>query len=471
MVALVMVAAAVGYSVKRAPTYEATGELLLTPLPQDDRVFQGLQVVRDSNDPARTAQTAATLIDSPQAELLTAQRLGGDWTRTKVHTAVSVQPQGGSNVLAITAKASSGVLAARVANEFTTAALAARQRLLSTQAAPIIAQLKTSTSQTDRDRLSQLQPVLRGQDPNLSISQSAVVPSSPSGPAKWLVGVLALIAGLALGSGAALLMELVSQRVHDGDEVVSIFPLPVLAHVPRLPRRARRRRQKSLVMPPAVREAYRTLQVQLDTQLSLPRVIMLTSASTGDGKTTAATSLSLALAASGHRVVLMDFDLRKPDVDRVMGITATHGLVSLLTSEMSLADILVPAPDLPPLTVALAGTGEGDALLLGALVARMPQIMAEARELAEYVIVDTAPLGEVSDALRLLPHVDDILVVSRPDNTQRPNLEHLRDLLARSGRDPLGLVIVGETQRRPSGYYVYGQPTSGRKRLRASSTR
>jgi len=467
LVTLATLGAALGWAVARAPAYEASGELLLTPLPQDDKTFLGLQVVRDSNDPGRTAQTAATLVDSPQAEFLTAQRMGPGWTRARVHSAVAVAPQGGSNVLSITAKAGSGALAARLANEFTTAALLARQHILQRQVEPIVAQLKASTSSTDRDRLSQLQPVLRGQDPNLSISQAAVVPASPSGPGKGLIGLLALLAGLALGSGAALLVELLSRRVHDVDEAVEIYALPVLAQVPRLPRRARRRRQRSLVMPPAVREAYRTLQVQLDTQVMLPRTLLLTSGSTGDGKTTAATSLSLALAAAGHRVILMDFDLRKPDVDRVMGITATHGLVSLLTSEMSLKDILVPAPDLPPLTVALSGTGEGDALLLGALVARMPQIMAEARELAEYVIVDTAPLGEVSDALRLLPHVDDVLVVCRPHNTQRPNLEHLRDLLARSGTHPLGLVIVGEAQRRPSGYYVYGQPTTTRRRLLA----
>jgi capsular exopolysaccharide synthesis family protein len=204
--------------------------------------------------------------------------------------------------------------------------------------------------------------------------------------------------------------------------------------------------------------------VQLDQDAVSPRVVMLTSASTGDGKTSAAVHLALALVAAGRRVILMDFDLRKPDVARRLGIEEERGLVSLLSSATDLADVLVPAPRLPPLTVAPAGTGEGDVLLLSALARRLPEVLGQARDMADYVILDTPPLGEVSDALRLVPYVDEIIVVARPGNSMRPELELMRDLIERSGRTPAGMILMGATGTRTSTYHVYGSPVPNRRK-------
>jgi Mrp family chromosome partitioning ATPase len=81
--------------------------------------------------------------------------------------------------------------------------------------------------------------------------------------------------------------------------------------------------------------------------------------------------------------------------------------------------------------------------LLEAVGRHLPELLRTARELADYVIVDTPPLGRVSDALRAAMTVDDIVLVTRPGNTDRTELQHTRELLDRMGHTPTGLLVVG----------------------------
>ena len=471
-ITLLTVAAAGAWLAKRATTYDATAQILITPLAQGDPIYQGLPLIHDATDETRTAQTAASLVNSASAAALTAQRLGHGATRQSVQNDVKVEPQGQSDIIAVTGTASSPSQAANVANTFAHASLDARRQLIARAVAPLLAQARFDFTPTGRARFDQLQQLRGGQDPTLSFSQSALPPTSPNGTPKWLVLLLAVVAGFTIGSGVALLMEFLNQRIREPEDFLKLYPMPVLARVPKLSRRQRRvEGEGALTMPPSVREAFRSLHVQLEEAPGSHRVIVLTSASSGDGKTSSALNLALALVAAGNRVILMDFDLRKPDLGRVLGLQSSRGLVSLLGSERTLADVLLSAPRLPPLSVAPAGTGEGDVLLLGALARRLPSIMTEARELADYIVVDTPPLGEVSDALRVLPEADDVVVIARPGNTNRPSFELMRDLLERSGQAPFGLVLVGTTTRGATPYYAYGTPSTARGGARSPLAR
>ena len=147
-------------------------------------------------------------------------------------------------------------------------------------------------------------------------------------------------------------------------------------------------------------------------------VVMVTSASTGDGKTTSAVNLAAAAAASGDPVILLDFDLRKPDVGRTLGVQPGTELTGLLQPDTQLRDLLSPAPGLPALSVLTTTVAEGDVALVEALSRRLPELIADARELCNYVVIDTAPIGEISDALRLVSDVDSIIVVTKPGQHQ-----------------------------------------------------
>lgn len=461
------------WSALRAPEYRSSAQVVVTPLPQDDRTFLGLQVLRDSNDPTRTVQTAATLVESaPGAAELTARRLGRGWDRQAVLDSVAVEPEGESNILAVTGSAADASTAARLANEFARAALEARGRALRVQVERRIADLRgrerparrrgTVDAETElAQRLDQLETFRNGADPTLSLSQPATAPTAPVGAAPWLVALLSLIAGVALASGAALLAELLDPRIRDEQEARGLYPLPVLSRIPEVPGASQAGGSSSPVsMPSAAREAFRAVQAQLKLpQAGGPRALMITSASSGDGKTTCAVNLAFALVTAGHRVVLVDLDLRKPDVGAVLGVDHDRGLASLLTQGSQLSDVLVQAPQLPPLRVAV---GErGDAVAFEALTRRLPEIIAEARDLADYVVLDTPPLGEVSDALTAAEHVDDVMLVTRPGHTDRAGLERVRDLLERADRRPLGALVVGGTSSTKSHYHTYGLSSRG----------
>lgn len=467
IVALTLASAVVGMA-QRETRYEATADILLTPLPQGDQTYLGLQLLRESNDPTRTAQTAAALIDSPQAAQRTAARLGPRFTPSRVQENVEVEPKGQSNIVSVTATAADPALAARLANTFVDAALQARVDALREQAKQVIATLPRNTPET-RQRIAQLESLAAGSDPTMSLSQVAQPPTEPEGRQEWLVILLAGIAGFAIASGAALLAEFANRRMRDEHEIVGAFPLPVLARVPKLRRTQRadgaaralariagRRRRKrgsgaaALSPTPGVREAFRSLQLQLDENrldggATGSRVLMVTSATKDDGKTSCAIGLALAFVNAGHSVLLIDFDVRKPDVGRRLGLVNRTGLTTLINSDepLHVKDLVESPPQVPDLQVLLAGVDKDDALLGVRFARRLPVILDQARELADYVILDTPPLGEVSDALRLIPYADDLLVVGRPGRTRSDDLELTRQLIERARIDPRGFVIVG----------------------------
>jgi Mrp family chromosome partitioning ATPase len=454
--ATALVAAGV-WAVTREPQWGATARILVSPLEQTDRTFLGTPVIRDvSGDPTRMMQTAATLVDSREAATRTARTLGGGWTAGEVADAVKVQPEGESNVLAVRAQASDARDAARVATTFATAAIAVRddalrkridqrlpglraqQRAVGNTTTPIGADLAV--------RITQLEGARTEGDPTLGLEEPAFV-ADLVGPRRSLVIVLALVAGLALGAAAAILLELTGERLRDAEEAERLFPLPVLARVPKLSRRARRA-MSTQVLPSdhAVREAYRILSLQLDEGREEGHAVMLTSGSTGDGTTTSAIQLAVSLAQAGNDVILLDCALRSPQVHRRMGVPVRGDV--LVTPGADLETALVPFRDLP-----LYVLSPGDMLRTPAemeeLRSRMPHVLAEARTIAHFVVVDTAPLGEVGDAIPLLRDVDDVIVVARPRHTQRASFQAMRDLIVRSGTRARGLLIIGATRHLP----------------------
>lgn len=472
LVAAAVVGAAALWAQMRPVEYEASAQMLVSPLDADDTAFLGLPYIRDTGDPPRTLQTAATLIDNKRAALMAARALGGEWTPEEVERAIEVSPQGQSSVLEVTAVAEDPEEAARVANRYVKAVLEVRRATLRPMVQASIESTRdqlsrvpdgTTTASTLADRLSRLQGVADGEDPTLSIAQVASPPTESIGSSNILVLLIALIIGLVIGSLVALVVELLRpDRVTDEDELLGIFRLPVLTRVPELSRRARRAKGTSpLATPPLVREGFRTLQVQLELEEGQHRSILMTSASSADGKTTSAINFALELVSSGHRVILMDLDLRKPDVGPALGIEATADVAALAEGRASLEQSLVELPAVSDLRILSIAQQEGFQVL-EQLARRLPDIIEEGLEIADYVIVDTAPLGEVSDALPLVRAVDDVLLVARIGNTRVANLEAMRDLLTRVDREPIGWLLIGANTRLVStSYYYAGRPAVG----------
>lgn len=453
-VVIVAVVSAGAWHKSRTPKYKATAQILVTSVANDGS-YAGLPVVTESSsDPARTLQTATSVLESPVAALATSKQLQGNWTQKSVGEAISVQPRGESDIIEISGTAGAAAEATNLTNTYTHNALFVHSSLLSKEATAQVNQLQArqkllpageSANATQiAAQIAALGAVAAGHDPNFSLLQTAIIPTSASGSSGKLLVALALLAGLVIGVGAATAIEYFNRRVLDEDEVLSIYPLPVLSRVPPLPRGAREVSSAEQI-PSRIHEAFRTLQIQLpsSSQASGGRAIMFTSPSPRDGKTASAVNFGLVLAAANFRVILFDFDLRKPDIGERLGVHTDY--LDFFRTNAPLEDLLVDTRSASGLRVISASLQGGESTpLLEAVSRRLPDLLHEARELADYVIIDTPPIGQVSDALRVAAMVDDIILVTRPGNTDRIELQHTRELLDRMGHTPTGLVVIGD---------------------------
>jgi Mrp family chromosome partitioning ATPase len=441
VVTLVAVGGGYASAELRSPRYEATADLLVTPVPHDNRALLGIDVIRDAGDPTRTVQTAAALVDARGAAELAAAKLPG-WTPDRVLDATQVNPRGETNVLAVTAEADEPELAAQVATQLAESAVATRTDEVLGQVNAAIRRLRARRgrrgpgpqrlAEQRAERLAELQAVKdRGSDPTLSLLQGATSPTSAVGAPLALILVVAGFIGLALGVGAAMVIELLSKRIRDEDELLRLYPLPLLARIGQ-PKGRRARGRAALASSPATREAFRTVGAQLDSARGGPRSIMVMSASPGDGKTTAVANLAVALRESGHSVVAIDLS-RRPELAHLLGDYVEQAADVEPGGDGKPAERELEATNASGLRV-VAGSAESPEWL-------SLEGLAQARASgADFVLLDIDSLGEVSDALRFAPYVDEVILVARVGHTERRRFELARDLLERIGARPFGLL-------------------------------
>lgn len=280
--------------------------------------------------------------------------------------------------------------------------------------------------------------------------------ASPSAPNKKLDLAVGLVVGLAAGTAAVLVLELLLATTSDRASVARATSAPVLAQIP-----TRRRRSGPVGAPGDVGriEAYRTLRTNLEF-LHRPgesQVLLITSPSPGDGKTTTAIALADVLASAGERVLLVDGDMRRPSMADKLGLEGAAGLSSILSERAGLDDVVQPW-GLHGLQVVTAGTCPPNPSELLAS-ATMSRFLKESRERFTTVVIDSAPALPVTDAALLSSRVDATLVVV---NARRTPVRHLAEvaLRFRIAGAHLGGVVVNRSAQRTSSYY--GQRRSGR---------
>lgn len=452
VIVLTAVAASVLLLKVRAPTYSANAQLLITPVSQTDANLLGLPLIFDTGESTRTAQTAAALLFSPEAARLTAEKMGGGMTGQAVRDAVTIEPRGQTNLLVVQATSDGAARAQRLADayamsvtELRTRALqqAAQRQLADTQAQiDALAPADTQTRAALQARASELRPLAAGVDPSLSIAERATLPLAQVGLPAPLIVALALLAGIVIATGTALLLELRQPgRILNEDELRAVARLPILARVPNI-RRARGMTATSLADEPRVREALRSVRVQLDLHGGRQRrSVMFVSGSRNDGKTSSALALALELSVSGADVVLVDADLRRPQLREALGMRPRS--LGEMPDELD-SDLSERVPGVAHLRLAELRD------LVHAVPAthhrardgRQSPLRALSREV-EWVVIDTPALGQVSDALTLARDVDDVVVVARLGNTRRAELEATIEMLLRSGAAATGLLEVG----------------------------
>lgn len=284
--------------------------------------------------------------------------------------------------------------------------------------------------------------------------------------------LLAGALGIVLGLGVALAVERFDTRLRGRDEAEEAFDLPVLAEIPKISRRARADHALLTAAQPnnAAAEAFRSLRSAITlvaqskrtrsgaaaarTAQQPPQVLIVTGAQGDEGKSTTVVNLATALAETGRSVLVIDCDFRKPEAHLFFDMPPGLGLADLAEADLSGSIDQVIRPTAVP-GVQLVTSGSPVSHPAGVL-ARLSGIIAEARDRADIVLIDSSPLLVTSEALDVLQHADAALIVCRVGRTRYEQATRARKLLLRAEVPVLGLVL---TRTAPQRRTPYGQTT------------
>jgi succinoglycan biosynthesis transport protein ExoP len=271
----------------------------------------------------------------------------------------------------------------------------------------------------------------------------ATPPSGPSFPNKPLFAVLGLLLGGVLGATAVYLLDLLDFSIRTPEQVESILGVPYVASVPMLRQRRRTATVWDYVKAKPISsfsESLRVVRGALAAGDHKPKVITLTSALPGEGKTSTAISLARIMAMSGDRVLLIDGDLRRNALQGMLSRKPEVGLVEVLTQTASFQKAVirdsVPRLDILPLAEA---SYQSEDLLGGATMGRL---VAQARQVYDHVIIDAPPVLAVADARRLAALSDAVLMVVRWGKTPRQAVLAAVERLESDCLDVAGVVMT-----------------------------
>jgi polysaccharide biosynthesis transport protein len=319
---------------------------------------------------------------------------------------------------------------------------------------------------------------------NIRIVDPALVPTHAARPQKSRNILLAFLVGLVGGVGLALLREYLDNTVKSPDDIERLAGLPSLAVVPEVRSLnghggGRGRAGKllgdgqtpegdeeesrveivSFAKPKSqVSEAFRALRTSLLLSQAdhPPQVILVTSALPREGKTTAAVNLAVTLAQLGDRTLILDSDLRKPGVRRVLGMSVGReiGLSSYLAGVATLDEVTFPHPQIENLVALPTGPiPPSPADLLSSH--RMRDAISYLRQKYKFIVIDSPPIMAATDAVILSALTDGVLLVVRSGTTPKEAFTRTRDLLHAVKCRLLGVVLNAVDSSAPDYYYSY----------------
>ncbi len=460
---------AVIYVATATKQYDAQADILVTPVTGDSTVLASLGLLRESTDPTRDVETAAQLVTNQSVANRVKAATGSSDSATTLLNKVTAVPVAQSNFVAVTAREDSERGAQKLADSFATQAVADRtaqmHRQIDQQLPQLQQQLRTGSlagaQASLADQITQLETLNNSDDPTLRVQTKAPLPTAPASPKAKLSVAAGIFAGLALGVVAAFAAQVLDPRLRREAQLRRSYRLPILGRIPN-EAAAREAPLTPRELSSATGEAYRSLRATLTgsrrDRSDGGKVILVTGSSPSEGKTTTAINLATSLALAGNRVILIESDLRRPVLARALNVNPENGgVVSVLIENTTLAESLVPSTTYGPNLRLLLSDYEGGWIAELFAIPTAERMIQDARRMADFVIVDSAPLNEVVDALPLALQADEVLIVVRLGNTHLDKLQQLAELMSENGVRPVGFAVIGTPRPKRSQYHYYAE--------------
>ncbi len=518
--AIVIVAVAVTLGVAivasfvQTPVYESEARVLLST-DQNSSLFNSNND-SSSSDPERVAATEVEVVQSAPVAHAVQKAIG-------ISPNISASVITNTNVLSIKARNTNANNAAKIANAYANAYVDVKRRqrvddLLATsaqvqskiddinkqvsaldgQAASASSAQQADISQqrdalfsqqaTFKQTLSQLQVETATASGGAQLVTPAVASGSPVEPRPIRSIALALALGLVLGISVAFGVEYLDDSIKGMEDLERAGDgAPVIAVIPRFGEA--RERGAALVtrsrQTSAAAEAFRSLRTSVQFMgLDAPmRIVQVTSPNAAEGKTTTVANLGVAIAGTGTRVVIIDFDLRRPRLHEIFELSNDKGFTSVLLGQVELNDALREIPGTHGMARVLTSgpLPPNPSELLSS--PRVQKLIDEVAERVDVVVLDTPPVLPVTDALVVSRCVDAVILVTAAGTTTRRVAQRAVELLRQVGAPLRGLVLNRASDKFGYGYgYGYGngyganegdkeKPTerSSRRRSRAGS--
>lgn len=501
-ITVIVTATAVTLSLREQVLYQGSADVLL----QRQDVGSSLTGITDPSsatqvDPQRFAQTQAQLATVPELAHQVLRATGfPNSSATDLLGRLSVTPAQNADILQFMVTEPDQALATRLTTAYAQQFTVYRQRLdnLSLTRAQADVSAELSRLAASGQRKSGLYSTLIGKQRQIQTLQalpstSAVVvrPSASATqvqPRPTRNGLIGLGVGIILGILLAFLREALDTRIRSGDEIGAELDVPLLARIAKPQRRVRNDDGLVMLAEPHGRqsESFRMLRTNLEfVTLDRPaQVVMVTSALEGEGKSTTAANLAVALGRSGRRVLLIDLDLRRPYLHRFFGVDPEPGVTDVAlrraTLDEAITAITVGDVDVTEHRRGANGNGlpEGvdgqiEFLPAGTLPPdagdfvnsrALDEILSSLDGSADITLIDCPPLLHVGDALALSAKVDGLILVTRLGVLRRSALAELEQVLQTTRCPTLGHVLTGadeEDHADGSSYYYRG----GRQRV------
>lgn len=423
---VVVGAVALGYSVLQTPEYSATSTLYVTSGTDDNTstAYQGSL----ASQQRVTSYTKLVSSDAVVRQAIESANLGVSVEEAKAD--LSATSTTDTVLLNITATNASRDVAANLANAVSTAMTS------------YVARLETPSGGG--------QPLAK-----LTLVTPASAGSSPVTPKTTRNVALGVVVGLLLGVLGVLARARLSNRIREEADIARVSDTPVMASIPSDDLLTRKGLINFSEGATAAAESFRKLRTNLTfTNVdNPPKIVLVTSAAAIEGKTTTAMNLAASLVESGQRVVLVDADLRRPQVNTRTGLVGDVGLTNLLRGDGDLHDLVQPSAVDNLWILASGPQPPNPAELLGSK--RAAGALSELASSFDYVIVDTPPVLPVTDAVVLSQWVDGTLLVVRSGSTKMGDLADAYTQLSSSQKPIIGFVLTDAPANKARyGYYA-----------------